>query len=176
MTTKRFKLSAGSVIAILVPKFIIQWRDLIFILLFVMLCFSTVRLEYALVSLMVIFLIAPMGLLFLFAYYAFLPEMCIVVLEKTATFSDDGVLYEYYRKVEKEDSEALADEVDDEWYISHSTMFSWEQFIGYERRRDMILLVFNDRRYKFLAIPYSAFVDSPQFTKVLEIIKCKTSK
>lgn len=199
MTTERFKISAGSLISILVPRFIIQWRDLIFIITIAMLFVATVRLEYALSVAMIICLIVPMGLLSLFAYYALMPEVCTAVLEKTATFSEEGVLFEYYQKVPKEDEvepeyddTELKDwnnwdnwgkdtvEIDpkdaDEWEISHSTMFHWELFKGYERRKDMILLVFNDSKYKFLAIPYSAFVDSPQFTNVFELVKRKTSR
>ncbi|MFI3240645.1 MAG: YcxB family protein [Bacteroidales bacterium] len=181
MTTERFKISAGKLIGILVPLFLTKWRDLIFILLIVMVWLSTVRIEFALVALMIIFLVIPMGLLYLFSYYALLPEVCTAVLLKTATFSDEGVFYTYFRKPKKEENTDEVEVIDttdevEEWEVSHTALFKWEQFSRYERRKDMILLVFNDSRYKFLAIPYSAFTDLPQFNSILELIKSKIRK
>lgn len=158
MIINAFKISPKDYQKILFNRFINRWWFIFALLIGGISLLSVFNINFIYVALMVIFIIIPMIVTYLYFYYGLLPESRSAILEKSAEFTDNGITY-IYKQEDKPD---------------RIEVFNWDSIKGIEVGRKWVLLVFKRNDYTFLCIPYSAFDSSEEFSKFMLFIRSKT--
>lgn len=106
---------------------------------------------------MVLFIIVPMVATYLYFYYGLVPESRSAIFEKTATLTDEGIMYLYSQEDKPDRTE----------------LYRWDSIKDLEIGKKWLLLVFKKNYYTFLCIPYSAFETNEELSKVILFIRNK---
>ena len=158
MMTQAFKISPKDYQKILFNRFINRWWLVFAMIIGGISLLSFFNINFIYVALMVIFIIIPMIVTYLYFYYGLLPESRSAILEKSAEFTDEGIVY-LYKQDDKPDRKEL---------------FKWECIKDVEVGKKWFLLVFKKNNYTFLCIPYSAFDSTEELSKFMLFIRSKT--
>lgn len=141
ITTNSFKVSGGEYVEILFKLFVGRWWWIGAIAVIGVFSLSAININFIYVALMLIFIVIPMIMAFLYIYYGLVPESRLSILEKSAIISSDAIELHF----EKEDGIVK---------IEH---LNFNSFTRYVPKKKCLLLVYRGRNYRFLVIPYTAF-------------------
>ena len=93
--------------------------------------------RFVIVALMVLLVVQPMILSLLYFYYGFSPEARWSIMEKTATFDDEGITLEFA----------------DERMKTHA--IRWDDVRHIIEKEDVVMLMLRGKRYRCLMLPAS---------------------
>ena len=93
--------------------------------------------RFIIVALMVLFIVLPMILSLLYFYYGLSPEARWSIMEKTATFNDEGITLEFT----------------DERMKTHA--IDWDDVRYIIEKKDVVMLMLKGSRYRCLMFPAS---------------------
>ncbi len=121
--------------------------------------FAATNIAFAFVALMILFIIIPMIISFLYFYYALTPEAIMAMRNKRIHFSTKDITITYEPANEEDSTPAYP-----------PAHIDWNDVISIEyRSRDMILHL-KGSRYRFLLIPYEAIGSREQQTELNNIL------
>lgn len=133
------------------------WTIILPIVVFLILA-GTIDIVYAFVALIMLFIIVPMVMSFLYFYYALTPESIMAMRNKRLSIiKDDGITVIY--------------EPDDDSSRPRfpPVKIKWDELSGIEYRTHDIILHLKGSRYRFIIIPFDAIGDNERQEKLAEI-------
>lgn len=161
MVIDEFKISPKDYQKILFGRFVSRWWLVLALIIGMISLLSVFNINFIYVALMVIFIIIPMIVTYLYFYYGLIPESRSAILEKTAELTDEGIVYLYKQKDKPDRTE----------------LFEWSSIKSVEAGKKWLLLIFRKSNYMFLCIPYSAFESNGKLNEAFVFIRSKiTSK
>lgn len=111
--------------------------------------------QFVYIGLMVIFIIVPLMLAYVYFYYALSKECVSAIRNGLSEFSQDGITRVYLTP---------------DGMLRGRESFAWTQFCRYEDCEDAIMLFLQGSRYKFHFYPYWAFHTQDELVKTLQLI------
>lgn len=166
ISTERYNISHGKFIKLLLQLVGRRWLWFPAILFVVVSLFAVLSdLRYAIVAMMVLFILIPMLLAFLYIYYGLSQGCWQNILERRLTVSDDFVEIVSYvkRKIGFDDEETLREE-------ERITKIEWKDINRVRFISSGIVLELSCRPYGFMYIPFSAIPDKEESKKMIELI------
>ena len=189
LTTTRFRISNFK-FALLLFRLLAGWWLLPPIIIFItaIILSITVDLAYAIVALMVLLILIPSMMAFLYIYYGLAPNCWMNIIEKELSLSPSGIEMKMYIKQKSVDSEdtfdnpleeEIAQEDDNsiseeneveniEYVIEERTKtIEWHEIENMNISTDNIILSIKGKPKGFLYIPISAIVNLSKFLNEL---------
>ncbi len=124
-----------------------------------------IDLRWAVVFLMLLFIITPAMFAFLY-YFHGLKQGCVAnVIDHQITFEENGLVVTLFKKCE--DTEESADT---QFLPATSFSIEYSSFPRFDTGMNSVTLLFGKQRKEFLWIPISAFSTPIVFNKAMEII------
>lgn len=189
LTTTRFRISNFK-FALLLFRLLAGWWFLPPIIIFItaIILSVTVDLAYAIVALMVLLILIPSMMAFLYIYYGLTPNCWMNIIEKELSLSSSGIEIKMYIKqkienteesfdkpleeeISKEDDNSMSEENDAEnieYAIEERTKtIEWHDIENMNISTDNITLSIKGKPKGFLYIPISAIVNLSKFLNEL---------
>ncbi len=121
---------------------------------------ATINIAFAFVALMMLFIIVPMIMSFLYFYYALTPEAIMAMRNKRLHIEPDKSIIVNYETSTDEDFTASLP----------PSQIKWNEITGIEYRNHDIMLHLTGSRYRFLLIPYDSIGDYEQQSSLANIL------
>ena len=103
---------------------------------------------FVFVAFMIVFLIVPLVMMFLYFYHALTPEARMAILSKRLRISPESGIEVVYEPIGESESAPA------------STHVSWDEVTDIEYRNRDVMMHLSGSRYRFMLVPYDAMRDS----------------
>ncbi|MEG0700466.1 MAG: hypothetical protein RR442_02920 [Muribaculaceae bacterium] len=140
--TNSFKIASGEYARILFRIFANKWWWVFAIVVIGIFSLSVLNINFIYVALMVMFIIIPMIMSFLYIVYGLVPESRLSILAKSAIINCDELELHF----EDENGNLVK--------VEHILL---ESFSRYVPQKKWLLLFYKGSNYRFFIIPYDAF-------------------
>ena len=144
MTTKAFKISTAKYILLIVGLLFRRWAWIFAIPFVVAIVLSFSDLRFLIVALMILFVVVPLSLMFIYIYFGLTPQARFSILEKTLDINKS-----YFSAEFKSISEDCPTPPSVRLKLSRITDVSF--------RKDCYVITIDNSRYRPIVIPYNAF-------------------
>lgn len=122
---------------------------------------TTINIAFAFVALMILFIIIPMIMSFLYFYYALTPEAIMAMRNKRLHIvPDKHIIVNYETATGDDDISATLP----------PSEIKWNEITGIEYRNHDMMLHLSGSRYRFLLIPYESIGDYEQQSNLANIL------
>ncbi|MCM1369472.1 MAG: hypothetical protein NC204_03770 [Candidatus Amulumruptor caecigallinarius] len=180
-TTSRYSMTASRFFLEMVFKFGAWWMAALFFVAFVgLVCGITMDMRWLILSLMIIFIIIPMGAAFAYYFYGLRRECALNVIPHQLILTDDAIVCRVYPRrfgdmeddrgeatEEKGESEKRHSEKDDEFM---DYIYPYSSFRSYNVGGNAVTIPFAPPMKGFLWIPASAFDDNSKAKDFFETL------
>lgn len=116
----------------------------------VLTCFAlgmALNIAFIFMAFMVVFLIVPMVMMFLYFYYALTPEARMAILNKRLRISPSGI-------------DVVYEPIGDNAPAPKAVHVTWDEITAIEYRAHDMMMRLNGSRYRFMLIPYEALSET----------------
>lgn len=134
-------------------------------------------LAYAIVAMMILLILVPLLMAFLYIYYGFAQGCWINILEKEIKLISEGIEVKMFFKIKKDECEteeglqdnSECDDVDDKVEIEERVrIIKWSEIKDLRLSTDSVMLMLADRPMGFLYIPLTTMKKESAFLEMLK--------
>lgn len=165
--TDAYRCSAGKYMRMLAGIWLWRWWWALMLPLCVLFYLAvTVNVAWAYVALMLIFIVFPTLVMFMFLTQVTTPEAIVATQLKTLSFNNNGICVNFV-KVDTEENSLQ---------IYKSICFEWSEFDRFEQSGGGITLYKKNNRYRLLYIPYSAISGKEKSKELILLLDAKLAR
>lgn len=114
-------------------------------------------LRFLFVTLMLLFVVTPLLLMFIYIYYGLTPEARFSILPKTLSINQQRIIAEF-------------EPLGEDYPTPPPVKLDLKRVSSVEYRKDCYALIVDRRRFRPVVIPYSAFSDKEQISEFSSIL------
>lgn len=146
-----FAITSGEYLKTLLSLWLPRWwwLPVIPIVAALMLAFILSDERFALIAVMLAFIVVPMGMSFLYTYYMLTPEARRAILKKKVTVMPGRALVLEYESVHSEDSE-----VGERFPVPRPETIAWDDILRVKFTRNYVVYVLKSQRLQFVMVPW----------------------
>lgn len=122
-----------------------------------------IDLRWLIVFLMLLFLVTPMLMVFLYFYHGFRQSTASNIVEHKLIFSEKGISFRIFEKIEDEEGE--------KWTLRYEKLYSSDIVNGFKTSSDGVLIMLTAPEKGFIWLPYNAFGDKKTFQTAIGNLK-----
>jgi hypothetical protein len=144
ITLTPFRISAGSYMRLVLSLYLRRWWWVYAAVVAATAALGTIDSNFIILALMIVFIIFPMLLAYLYFYYGLAAESRYSILSKKAELTDEGLRLIF---------------IDEKGEENGAELLKWSQFSGIQPMRNHLLLPFSGMKFRFVAIPYDSLTE-----------------
>ena len=170
VSTNIFKLSRKQFILLLTRLVAIKWLviPMILLLIAITITFILNDIRFVIIGLMILFIIIPMILAFLYISYGLMENCYINIIEHEVEFSSEClILKSHIKKITDEENEETEIRI-------MERKLPWDAISKVTYNIDNLMLLINKPNFGFLLIPTSSFNSNDDENMAISIIKQQT--
>lgn len=151
-----FKIDSGAYAGILVKQYLAKmwWIYSLPAVIFIILGVNDIR--FLLLALIYVFLVTPMIMAFALTMYGLVHESKYSILRKSVVADADGMEFTF---------------IDNDGNVTEKSRIEWSKIKHIHPTNKYLIFPLKKGRFRFIAIPYTAFEDKFHMTDFLEIAK-----
>ncbi len=128
-----------------------------------------IDLRWLIVFLMLLFLVTPMLMVFLYFYHGLRQSTASNIVEHKLLFTQTGITFRLFEKVEEE--EYTEEESKEKWHVRSEKLYPYDQVANYKTSSDGVLLMLTAPEKGFIWLPYTAFSHPSLFQEAIACLK-----
>lgn len=128
-----------------------------------------IDLRWLIVFLMILFLVTPMLMVFLYFYHGLRQSTASNIVEHKLLFTQTGIIFRLFEKAE--DEENSEEEKREKWSVRSEKFYAYDQVTNYKTAYDGVLLMLTAPEKGFIWLPYNAFHKPSLFQEAINCLK-----